>query len=179
VRLTGLTGGQFSLLDIVKACLRVSGPADVVVSTWTTGIRDAEAAQWLLENGAMRSFRLLTDTSFATRQPAYCAALLRRFGSGAVRVTRTHAKFALVFNEAWALVCRSSMNLNLNTRFEQFDLDDDRGMLAFFLEHVAAMPVGFDDRRAALKSIADFRGVEVEQVELTDDDVIAQALRGL
>lgn len=29
VRLTGLTGGQFSLLDIVRACLAVTGPAAV------------------------------------------------------------------------------------------------------------------------------------------------------
>jgi hypothetical protein len=179
MRLTGMTGGQFSLLDIVRALLSATGPADVVVSTWTTGIRDAEAAAWLLDNGAMRSFLLLTDLSFKSRQPRYCEALLRRFGREAVKVTRTHAKFALVHNADWALVCRSSMNLNTNTRFEQFDVDDDRSLLEFFLAHVDAMPVGFEDERAARKAVADFRGITVEQVDLSDDDVIAQALQGL
>ncbi|MBM5813058.1 MAG: hypothetical protein FJ191_14040, partial [Gammaproteobacteria bacterium] len=118
MRLSGLTGGQFSLLDIVQALLSATGPAHVTVSTWTTGIRDAEAARWLLDNGAMLSFQLLTDLSFKQRQPRYCEALLRRFGGDSVKVTRTHAKFALVHNAEWALVVRSSMNLNTNTRFE-------------------------------------------------------------
>ena len=178
MRVTGLTGGQFSLLDIVQALLAATGPAHVVVSTWTTGIRDAETARWLLDNGAMTSFQLLTDLSFKSRQPKYCEALLRRFGVEAVKVTRTHAKFALVYNDGWALVVRSSMNLNTNTRFEQFDVDDDRAMLGFFLEHVDAMPIGFEDERRARKAVADFRGVTVEQVDLTDDEVIAQAARG-
>lgn len=149
VAITGLTMGQFSLIDLVEAVLRQTGPADVVVSTWTSGIRDVERAAWLLEHGDIRSFALLTDRSFVGRQPAYARALLNRFGAGAVRSTRTHAKFALVSNGQWSIVIRSSMNLNTNPRFEQFDLDDNAALLAYFAGHTQEQPGGFDDAKVS------------------------------
>jgi hypothetical protein len=156
VAMTGLTMGQFSLLDLIRACLDSTGPAHCIVSTWTTGIRDAEQAAWLLSEGRLLSFGLLTDVSFPARQPEYCAFLTRRFGPDCVRSTRTHAKFALIWNEAWSLVVRSSMNLNVNPRFEQFDIDDSSELLAFFRSHVDTMPVGFDAAQVEM-SFAAFR----------------------
>jgi hypothetical protein len=102
------------------------------VSTWTTGIRDAENAALLVERGSIRSLRLMTDRSFPTRQADYCARVCELFGPDAIVCTRTHAKFALIWNESWSVVIRSSMNLNRNPRFEQFDLDDSPELLAFF-----------------------------------------------
>jgi hypothetical protein len=135
-RVIGLTKGQFSLLDLLQAVLAQTGPADVIVSTWTTGIRDAENARMLLQRGTIRSFRLLTDRSFATRQPTYCKAITDVFGRDAIACTNTHAKFALIQNDRWNIAIRSSMNLNRNPRFEQFDLDDDAAICSFFRTHV-------------------------------------------
>ena len=149
VAMTGLTMGQFSLLDLVAAVLAQTGPADVMISTWTTGIRDIERAAWLLNSGSIRSFRLLTDRSFPQRQPEYCAALVARFGLETIRATRTHAKFAVVKNDSWSVVIRSSMNLNTNPRFEQFDLDDSPEMAAFFVAHADEQPMGFDEAAVA------------------------------
>lgn len=145
VALTGLTMGQFSLLDLVAAVLEKTGAADVMISTWTTGIRDVERAAWLLDTGAIRSFRLLTDRSFPQRQPEYCKALVARFGMESIRSTRTHAKFAVICNDGWNVVVRSSMNLNTNPRFEQFDLDDSLELAAFFVAHADDQPIGFDE----------------------------------
>lgn len=149
VALTGLTMGQFSLLDLVAAVLERTGPADVMISTWTTGIRDIERAAWLLETGTIRSFRLLTDRSFPQRQPEYCKALVARFGIESIRSTRTHAKFAVVRNDGWNVVVRSSMNLNTNPRFEQFDLDDSADLASFFVAHADEQPIGFDEQAVA------------------------------
>lgn len=145
-RIFGLTKGQFSLIDILQAILVQTGPAHVVISTWTTGIRDADNAKLLLDTGKILSFRLLTDRSFATRQPKYVDAVLRAFGKDAIRCTNTHAKFLLVENDRWHLAVRSSMNLNRNPRFEQFDLDEDSTICDFLRAHVekmeAEMPAG-------------------------------------
>lgn len=149
VAITGLTMGQLSLLDLVEAVLAQTGPASVTVSTWTSGIRDIERAAWLLESGAIQSFALLTDRSFPGRQPAYCQALVARFGVGAIRSTRTHAKFALIRNDRWDICIRSSMNLNANPRFEQFDLDDSAVLCDYFGVHADAQPAGFDDEAVA------------------------------
>ena len=149
-RLTGMTKGQFSLLDLIRAILEVTGPADLTLSTWTLGIRDAENAAALTKRGTIRSLRLLTDRSFPTRQPRYCAYVLDAFGDASIRVTNTHAKFAIIRNDGWSVVVRSSMNLNRNPRFEQFDLDEDEALADFFDAHVSEMedlmPEGFQAR---------------------------------
>lgn len=146
-RIVGLTKGQFSLLDLLRAVVEQTGPADVVISTWTTGIRDAEMAAWLVETGLIRSLSFLTDRSFPARQPAYCKRLVELFGPDAIVCTRVHAKIALVRNESWNIAIRSSMNLNRNPRFEQFDLDDDPALAAWLAEQLfddvaARMPAG-------------------------------------
>jgi hypothetical protein len=147
-RMVGLTKGQFSLLDLIRAVLVSTGPADLVVSTWTAGIRDVDNVGFLVERGQLRSLRLLCDRSFPRRQPKYCRRVLEVFGESAIRCTRTHAKFALISNEDWKIVIRSSMNLNRNPRFEQFDLDDDPDIFEFFQSHWAeietTMPEGLD-----------------------------------
>lgn len=131
-RLIGLTKGQFSMLDLIRAVLAQTGPADLILSTWTVGIRDTENAKWLLDTGELRSFRLLTDRSFVTRQPRYCRRLVELFGQECIRASNTHAKFALVRNEQWSICIRGSMNLNRNKRWENFDLDESAELCDFF-----------------------------------------------
>lgn len=135
----GLTMGQFSLVDIVAHVLRATGPADVAISTWTAAGADMGFAMALLANGSIRSLRFVVDFSFPRRQPAYCDAMRQRFGDDAVRITKTHAKFVLVTNDEWAIVIRSSMNLNENRRLESFEISDDRGMAEHLAEVVDAL----------------------------------------
>jgi len=131
-RVVGMTKGQFSLIDLIRACLDLTGPADLTISTWTAGIRDAANVGFLQEKGYIRALRLLVDRSFPSRQPKYCDTILRVFGAESIRITNTHAKFAIIRNESWNLVIRSSMNLNRNRRFEQFDIDDSIEIADFF-----------------------------------------------
>jgi len=154
-RLVGFTRGQFSLLDLMRALLLKTGPVDVVISTWTAGIRDAQNARWLARRGAIRSLMFLVDRSFASRQPKYARKLADVFGDEAVRYTRTHAKFALLTNDDWSVCVRSSMNLNTNARFEQFDIDDNAELCAFVREHVdeliARAPPGWNPPRGEVE----------------------------
>jgi hypothetical protein len=135
-RVVGITKGQFSLLDLIRACIVSTGPVNMVLSTWTAGIRDAENAGWMLEKGDLLSVELLVDRSFKNNRPKYCRRIQQIFGQDSILVSRTHAKFALLYNDDWSLVIRSSMNLNRNPRFEQFDIDDSPEMLAYFQDFV-------------------------------------------
>lgn len=132
-RLIGLTKGQFSLIQLLQAVLEQTGPADVTISTWSTGIRDVDSVAWLRSTELIRRCRLLLDYSFphmrAGRNNA--TAVLQAFRVDEVRVARNHAKFVLVQNEFWNIAIRSSMNLNRNARLEQFDLDDSREICNF------------------------------------------------
>lgn len=126
-----LTHGQFSLVDAIAALLDHTGPADVTISTWSAARVDLTHAHKFLADGRIRSLRFIVDRSFATRQPDYCAALVSLFGHGAIRTTRSHAKFALIENDTWHLAIRTSMNLNENPRLELIEVSDDPALAAF------------------------------------------------
>ena len=148
-RLIGLTGGHFSLLDLIEAVLHKTGPADVVIATWTAGVRDTEMARELGRFGLARSMRLVVDQSFPGRQPKYVAAVLETFGPEAIRMTRIHAKFAMIRNDEWSILIRTSMNLNRNHRVELFELDDDADLCDWWAGEIveplwADLPAGFD-----------------------------------
>jgi len=128
----GVTKGQFSLLDLIKAVSDQIGPASLTVSTWSTGIRDTQNLGILIDQGAFSSVRLCLDRSFAGRQPQYLAGVIETWGIENIRMTRNHAKFFMLRNDTWNICCRSSMNLNRNPRLEQFDIDNSLEMCDFF-----------------------------------------------
>lgn len=132
----GLSKGQFSLVELVEHVLAATGPADVVLSTWTAAGADLAHTRTLLDSGLIRSARWLVDFSFPARQPAYCALLRERFGDDAVRCTANHAKFVVVRNDEWSVVVRTSMNLNLNRRLESYEISDDPRLADWLLEIV-------------------------------------------
>lgn len=140
-----LTFGQFSLMDAVEAILEKTGPADVAIATWTAGSADLSRSAESLRNGNIRSLRFVVDCSFGPRQPGYLAQVRALFGDEAIRSTRTHAKYAVITNDDWAVAVRTSMNLNENPRLESIEVSDDPELAGFlvrltdeiFLEEVA------------------------------------------
>lgn len=128
-----LTFGQFSLMDAVEAILDRTGPADVVISTWTAAAVDLSRSAESLRDRRIRSLRFLVDCSFPQRQPGYAAVLRDLFGDEAIRTTRTHAKFAVITNDVWRIAVRTSMNLNENPRLESIEVSDDASLAGFLL----------------------------------------------
>ncbi len=131
----GVNKGQFSLINIIAHCLEATGPADVLISTWTASGADLGFAYELMRLGQIKHLRFVVDFSFPTRQPEYSAALRERFGDNCIRVTKVHAKFVVIRNEGWNLAIRSSMNFNDNRQLEWLEISDDPTM-ADFLESI-------------------------------------------
>jgi len=127
-----LTFGQFSLIDALIVILEQTGPADVTVSTWTAADAHLQKTAAMIEGASIRSFKMIVDRSFETRQPAYCNHMRSIFGDECIRAIRTHAKFMLVRNERWDVVVRTSMNLNENPRLENLEISESREFAAFF-----------------------------------------------
>ena len=137
----GFTKGQFSLIDLISELLHQAGPSHVAIATWTAAHAEIRTAFEFLRSGELLSLRWVVDRSFASRQPEYCRALLDAFGPDCIRITRTHAKFVLIRNERWNLAVRTSMNLNKNPRFEDFEISDDpvlAGYLAAVTDEIFA-----------------------------------------
>lgn len=127
-----MTYGQFSIMDAVEAVLEKTGPADVSIATWTAASADLSRSAEHMKNNLIRSLRFLVDRSFLTRQASYAAQLIQLFGEGAVRTTRSHAKFVTICNDEWSVVMPTSMNLNENRRLEFLHVVDDSGLCGFF-----------------------------------------------
>ncbi len=128
-----LTFGQFSLIDALCTVLEQTGPADVTLATWTAADADLRQSAELLRTAAISSMRFLVDRSFLTRHPAYCATMRELFGDECIRTARTHAKWALISNDRWKIVFRTSMNLNSNPRLENLEISADPALFDFLL----------------------------------------------
>lgn len=166
VDICGLTMGQFSLLDLIDAALRITGPAHVTISTWSAGFYDVEAAERFRDSGRLLSIRFIMDNG-RKRGQANAVDVAQVFGAGCVRATKSHAKFAIITNKYWNVLITSSMNLNLNPRVEQFEMTDDAERAALFAAFADAVfdQVADDDRRD--HGVVDFQVAGVEMVQPT------------
>lgn len=128
-----LTFGQFSLIDALMVILDQTGPAEVIMSTWTAADASLQRTAAMIESAEITKFRMILDYSFPTRQPEYCQQMLGLFGNDCIRCVRTHAKFIVVKNEKWKVVARTSMNLNENPRLENIEISEDPAFCDFFV----------------------------------------------
>lgn len=184
-RIVGITKGQFGMGDILAECLSRTGPADVLVSCWRVG---AEAAEQLAADTRIKSLRLVIDYGFGKVEPDVAARVIKTFGVEAIRLARTHAKFAVIRGGGWNLAVRSSMNLNRNPRFEQFDIDDSPIICDLFERFASqvtnglapGLGAGWEDVRARLecgldgKNAGD-RAPESEGAAITEHVLVTSA----
>lgn len=147
-RILGLTRGCFSLIDLIHSVLKKTGSAHVICTTWSAGIKDLHQVDWMKDSEMIRSFQLITDHSYVTRQSKYAATIEEVFGKENIRTSEVHAKFVLIHNENWKVCIRTSMNLNANKTCESFEIDEDQEIFDFymtFVEHTfGSMPKGFE-----------------------------------
>jgi len=132
MRIVGITKGQFSMLDVIRAITVQTGPADICISTWTAGLNDVETLGYMYQQGELRSVRLLVDASLPARKPNITRRFVELLGLESIRLTHTHAKLALISNDDWHITIRGSFNLSRNPRFEQFDLDESHDIWRIF-----------------------------------------------
>lgn len=139
VRVTGLTAGQFSAIDAMEHMVDELGPADVRVSTWTTGIYDVQRARDIKVAGRILSMRMLLDRGTFEKSPKFAGPLIETLGVDAFRCLSVHAKVVIVSGARGSAVMRSSMNLNKNLRTEQFDIDVCDEVAGFYVEWFDAL----------------------------------------
>lgn len=131
-----LTFGQFSLIDAIVSIIDQVGPCDVVLSSWTAADAHLGKTAEMVESSEIKKFRMIVDRSFETRQPKYCEHMRRVFGVDCIRQVRSHAKFAVLTNDAFKIVIRTSMNLNENPRLENIEIAENPEFAEFMLKIV-------------------------------------------
>lgn len=138
----GLTKGQFSIINVIEHILKQTGPADVIISTWTAANAEIKKAENFLSNGNINNLHWIVDRSFKTRQVKYYNILIDGFGLKAISETDSHAKFTLIHNDSWHIVIRTSMNLNENKRLEFFEVSDSEPLYNYLYSICSDIMVG-------------------------------------
>lgn len=139
ISMTGVTGGQFSAIDAMEHMVDELGPADVRVTAWATGIYDVGRARQIRERGDLREVRFLVDKAPFEKAPWFAGALIEAFGQNAFRAAAIHSKIIIVTGDRGRAVLRTSMGFNKNVRTENFDLDVNDDIEAFYREWFDAL----------------------------------------
>lgn len=152
-----ITFGKFSIIDAIAATLQITGPAKVTVSTWTAAMFDIHQLFAMFTNGTITDFRFIVDRGFVTCcPPQFSQKVKELFGEDAIRTAATHAKFVLIENDEWAVVIRTSMNLNHNARIEYLQVTDSRELLDFYesvCQKIFDEEPGLSNRRKPAKAV--------------------------
>jgi hypothetical protein len=138
-----VTEGQFSKLDALLHVLQQTGPAHLMVWCWTIAEHDIAEIERLHDEGALIGANLLVDEGFRSTRIYGLRAVREwtvRFGEGSVKLAKNHAKMMLVASPTHRVVMRSSMNPNLNSRFENIDIATCPAQHAFYQAAFDAMP---------------------------------------
>lgn len=158
-RIVGLTNGRFSLISLIHSVLKITNKADVLVSTWSAGVYDANEINRLINSDVIGDFKLILDRSFKTRQKNYSTTVMELFKEENIRTTNTHSKFVLIKNKNWNITILSSMNLNENKRCENFDISNDIKILNIFNNFAndlfEKMPAGIIESRKNVDPVFD------------------------
>ena len=154
VDIEGMSKGRYSLLDLIKATLEHTGPAHLHISTWTAALAEVGELAEMAKRGKLLSIRWLADISLGGRDRGVMQAILMHFGPDSVRVTKNHAKFCVFVNGEWSLLLRSSMNLNMNPRNENYQLLDDPELSGWYLSIMDAI---FDKQKFDIDNAAKHR----------------------
>lgn len=136
-RIVGVTKGQFGLTELLGAVLRklcpAHGPASVMGWAWSMAPDDARMVAGYRREGLISDLVVLFDRSFPTRHPEW-VPLLRESLGHSIYATNNHAKVVLVRAGTLRLVIQSSMNFNINRRFEHFSVEDDPSLFSHWEE---------------------------------------------
>lgn len=122
------TDGTFSLIDIIRHALDEIGPAQLKLWTWVIAEYDVRELARLLaaeELTAVVMYLHKDAQDQAGVRPDTILKLARSsFGAENVILTKNHAKQCQLKGKTQRVFVRGSMNLNFNSRIEQFELSE-------------------------------------------------------
>ena len=126
---TYFTGGKWSNHHLLQHLLELSGPADVLLTTWTITEAPVRVMQELLANGTIKSLTMLTDDRIRSR----CAQAwqLMQTLPATVHLSKCHAKVTVVLNDTHGYLVVSSQNFTNNPRIEAGTIICDREAALF------------------------------------------------
>lgn len=113
--------GSWSLHNVLDELLNQTGPAEVLICTWTIAEEPArKLVKWHSE-GRITKFGLLVSDRIKTEKPKAFQLMQAYFDC--IKLVKLHAKILVISNANWQVCVVSTANLSNNNRIECFVVD--------------------------------------------------------
>ncbi len=124
-----VSGGLWSLTDIVHYTLKNTGRAELIGYSWSFTAPAAQKLIHLKTIGLISGMSFLLDYSMSKWSKG--AVSIIEPHSVKVATTQIHAKGFVIWNDEWKVTCTTSMNFSNNPRIEAGILSTDRDVFEF------------------------------------------------
>lgn len=111
-----VTHGAWSAHHLLEKVLGVTGPANVIITTWAITERPLRTIHRLKAQGLIQKLGGLFDRKLSHHNPKAYGFACEVFD--AVVLSTCHAKVTLIENKDWAITINSSANYTVNRRTE-------------------------------------------------------------
>lgn len=110
------TAGAWSLHDMIAMTCQKIGPSRLFLSTWTITEEPMRVLFQLIQEGYITELNCLFDYRIEKRKAE--AFQLAKVNSARVKLTKVHAKAAVLCSDQWGVSIIGSANLTKNPRIE-------------------------------------------------------------
>lgn len=129
--------GAFNLIQLVTYILQQTGPAHVLLTSYSIAEESVQVLHRKVEKGEILDIRFIIDNRVKSMSPKPFDFLARSF-PGCYRCRAIHAKVALVYNDEWKVTVIGSQNATKNPKLERGIIHTDEKVFNFdlkMLEH--------------------------------------------
>lgn len=122
------TEGKWSSHELLAQLLRLTGPAEVCISTYSMTEDPVRMLVNQLSTGQITKLQVICDTRFTAQQAAAHQLAKANFH---LHLCHVHAKCMTISNDRWSLSVIGSANFTRNKRLECGVIIDDAAICAF------------------------------------------------
>lgn len=108
--------GNFNMMRLVFWVLEQTGPADVIMSTYSISPKTIQSVLTRRERGLIRNIRFIVDNRVRSLSPKPFDMLVKSFDYRCISI---HAKVACIYNDNWNITIVSSQNATDNPKMER------------------------------------------------------------
>jgi hypothetical protein len=123
------TAGSWSLHDMIALVCEKIGSSRLYLTTWTITEEPMRVLFKLINDGYISELNCLFDYRIEKRKAE--AFQLAKVTSSNIKLTKIHAKAAVLINDEWAVSIVGSANLTKNPRIEAGMISTNRGVAEF------------------------------------------------
>jgi len=108
--------GNFNMMRLVFWIVEQTGPADVIMSTYSISPKTIQGVLTRRERGQIRNIRFIVDNRVRSLSPKPFDMLVKNFDYRCISI---HAKVACISNDNWKITIVSSQNATDNPKMER------------------------------------------------------------